>query len=42
MPQGNGDDVETAFFCPLHTLPVDEMLGVDLEIVPLLMGLSSR
>jgi 8-oxo-dGTP diphosphatase len=42
IPQGNGDDVEMAFFCPLHTLPVDEMLGVDLEIVPLLVGLSGR
>jgi ADP-ribose pyrophosphatase YjhB (NUDIX family) len=42
MPQGNGDDVETAFFCPLHNLPVDEMLGVDREVVPLLLGLSGR
>jgi ADP-ribose pyrophosphatase YjhB (NUDIX family) len=42
MPQGNGDDVETAFFCPLNTLPVGEMLGVDLEVVPLLAKLSSR
>ena len=41
-PQGNGDDVETAFFCPLHALPVDEMLGVDLEVVPLLRRLSGR
>jgi 8-oxo-dGTP diphosphatase len=41
-PEGNGDDVETAFFCPLHTLPVDEMLGVDLEVVPLLVTFSSR
>jgi 8-oxo-dGTP pyrophosphatase MutT (NUDIX family) len=42
IPEGNGDDVETAFFCPLHTLPVDEMLGVDLEVVPLLMTLAGR
>jgi len=42
IPQGNGDDVETAFFCPLHAMPVDEMLGVDLEVVPLLLGLSGR
>ena len=41
-PQGNGDDVETAFFCPLHALPVGEMLGVDLEVVPLLRRLSGR
>ena len=41
-PHGNGDDVETAFFCPLHALPVGEMLGVDLEIVPLLRELSDR
>jgi 8-oxo-dGTP pyrophosphatase MutT (NUDIX family) len=41
-PEGNGDDVETAFFCSLHTLPVDEMLGVDLEVVPLLLTLSGR
>jgi 8-oxo-dGTP diphosphatase len=41
-PQGNGDDVEAAFFCPLHALPVDEMLGVDHEVLPLLAGLSGR
>jgi 8-oxo-dGTP diphosphatase len=41
-PHGNGDDVEAAFFCPLAALPVDEMLGVDHEVVPLLLGLSSR
>jgi ADP-ribose pyrophosphatase YjhB (NUDIX family) len=35
-PEGNGDDVEAAFFCPLHALPVEEMLGVDREVVPLL------
>jgi 8-oxo-dGTP diphosphatase len=39
-PEGNGDDVEAAFFCPLHALPVDEMLGVDREVVPLLLGRS--
>ena len=39
-PQGNGDDVEAAFFCPLHALPVNEMLGVDREVVPRLSGLS--
>jgi 8-oxo-dGTP diphosphatase len=39
-PQGNGDDVEAAFFCPLHALPVEEMVGVDREVVPLLLGLS--
>jgi ADP-ribose pyrophosphatase YjhB (NUDIX family) len=39
-PQGNGDDVEAAFFCPLHALPVDEMVGVDREVVPLLLELS--
>jgi ADP-ribose pyrophosphatase YjhB (NUDIX family) len=39
-PQGNGDDVDAAFFCPLRALPVDEMLGVDREVVPLLLGLS--
>jgi 8-oxo-dGTP pyrophosphatase MutT (NUDIX family) len=42
IPQGNGDDVETAFFCALHALPVNEMLGIDLEVVPLLVGLSGR
>ena len=42
MPQGNGDDVETAFFCPLNSLPIGEMLGVDLEVVPLLAKLSGR
>jgi 8-oxo-dGTP diphosphatase len=41
-PLGNGDDVETAFFCPLHALPVDEMLSVDREVVPLLRRLSNR
>jgi 8-oxo-dGTP diphosphatase len=41
-PHGNGDDVEAAFFCPLPALPVNEMLGVDHEVVPLLLGLSSR
>jgi 8-oxo-dGTP pyrophosphatase MutT (NUDIX family) len=40
-PQGNGDDVEAAFFCSLRALPVHEMLGVDHEVVPLLAGLSS-
>ncbi len=40
-PHGNGDDVEAAFFCPLHALPLNEMLGVDHEVVPLLMGLTS-
>jgi 8-oxo-dGTP pyrophosphatase MutT (NUDIX family) len=40
-PHGNGDDVEAAFFCPLHALPVNEMLGVDHEVVPLLIGLAS-
>jgi 8-oxo-dGTP diphosphatase len=40
-PHGNGDDVEVAFFCPLPALPVNEMLGVDHEVVPLLLGLSS-
>jgi ADP-ribose pyrophosphatase YjhB (NUDIX family) len=39
-PQGNGDDVAAAFFCPLHALPVHEMLGVDHEVVPLLSTLS--
>jgi 8-oxo-dGTP diphosphatase len=39
-PQGNGDDVEAAFFCPLHALPVNEMLGVDREVVPRLSELS--
>lgn len=37
---GNGDDVAEAFFCPIHQLPVEEMLGVDLEVVPLLQSLS--
>jgi 8-oxo-dGTP diphosphatase len=41
-PEGNGDDVETAFFCPLQALPVHEMLGVDREVVPLLVTLSGR
>ncbi|MGH8064030.1 MAG: NUDIX domain-containing protein [Candidatus Entotheonellia bacterium] len=41
-PQGNGDDVEIAFFCPLPALPVEEMLGVDLELVPRLLELSGR
>jgi 8-oxo-dGTP diphosphatase len=39
-PEGNGDDVAAAFFCPVQALPVAEMLGVDREIVPLLSGLS--
>jgi len=38
-PEGNGDDVAAAFFCPVQALPVAEMLGVDREIVPLLPGL---
>jgi ADP-ribose pyrophosphatase YjhB (NUDIX family) len=38
-PEGNGDDVAAAFFWPVQTLPVGEMLGVDREIVPLLSGL---
>jgi 8-oxo-dGTP diphosphatase len=41
-PEGNGDDVEVAFYCPLHALPVEEMLGVDREVVPLLLDLSGR
>jgi 8-oxo-dGTP pyrophosphatase MutT (NUDIX family) len=41
-PEGNGDDVEVAFFCPLHALPVEEMLGVDREVVPLLLDRSGR
>jgi hypothetical protein len=41
-PEGNGDDVEVAFFCPLHALPVAEMLGVDREVVPLLLDLPGR
>jgi 8-oxo-dGTP pyrophosphatase MutT (NUDIX family) len=37
---GNGDDVAEAFFCPLQTLPLERMVGVDHEVVPLLHGLS--
>jgi 8-oxo-dGTP diphosphatase len=39
-PNGNGDDVAEAFFCPLQALPVGDMLGVDREVVPLLLSLS--
>ncbi len=39
-PNGNGDDVAEAFFCPIHKLPVEDMLGVDREVVPLLLSLS--
>jgi 8-oxo-dGTP pyrophosphatase MutT (NUDIX family) len=39
-PEGNGDDVAAAFFCPIQALPMAEMLGVDHEVVPLLSGLS--
>lgn len=39
-PNGNGDDVAEAFFCPIHNLPVEDMLGVDREVVPLLLSLS--
>jgi 8-oxo-dGTP diphosphatase len=41
-PEGNGDDVEQAFFCPLQALPVAEMLGIDREVVPLLVDLSRQ
>jgi 8-oxo-dGTP pyrophosphatase MutT (NUDIX family) len=37
---GNGDDVAEAFFCPVQALPVEEMLGYDREVLPLLPGLS--
>ena len=40
IPDGNGDDVAEAFFCPLQSLPLESMLGVDREVVPLLQGLS--
>jgi 8-oxo-dGTP pyrophosphatase MutT (NUDIX family) len=40
IPDGNGDDVVEAFFCPVEALPVAEMLGVDREIVPLLRALG--
>jgi 8-oxo-dGTP pyrophosphatase MutT (NUDIX family) len=32
-PGGNEDDVDEAFFCPLHALPVGQMMGVDREMV---------
>ncbi|MGH8055901.1 MAG: NUDIX domain-containing protein [Candidatus Entotheonellia bacterium] len=35
-PAGNGDDVEAAFFCPVDTLPLSEMLEFDREVVHLL------
>ena len=37
-PNGNGDDVEAVFFCPVHAIPVGEMLAVDREVVHLLSG----
>lgn len=40
IPDGNGDDVAEAFFCPLQAMPLESMLGVDREVVPLLQGLS--
>lgn len=39
---GNDDDVAEAFFCPLQALPVEDMLGVDREVVPLLQALARR
>jgi 8-oxo-dGTP pyrophosphatase MutT (NUDIX family) len=41
-PGGNGADVAQAFFCPLQALPVKDMLGVDLEVVPLLQARFSQ
>jgi 8-oxo-dGTP diphosphatase len=35
-PEGNEDDVDEAFFCPLQTLPEDQMMSVDREVVQLL------
>jgi len=35
-PAGNGEDVAAAFFCPLHAIPVGEMLEVDREVLHLL------
>jgi 8-oxo-dGTP pyrophosphatase MutT (NUDIX family) len=31
-PGGNDDDVDEAFFCALHALPLGQMLGVDREM----------
>jgi 8-oxo-dGTP diphosphatase len=42
IPHGNGDDVDAAFFCPVHALPMADMQGVDREVVHLLAGLSAQ
>lgn len=39
VPDGNGDDVARAFFCPVHAIPVGEMLGHDREVVHVLSAL---
>jgi len=35
-PEGNEDDVDEAFFCPLGGLPEGQMMSVDREVVQLL------
>jgi len=35
-PEGNDDDVDEAFFCPLGALPEAQMMSVDREVVQLL------
>jgi 8-oxo-dGTP pyrophosphatase MutT (NUDIX family) len=42
ISHGNGDDVDAAFFCPVHALPMADMQGVDREVVHLLAGLSAQ
>jgi 8-oxo-dGTP pyrophosphatase MutT (NUDIX family) len=32
-PEGNDDDVEAAFFCPVRDLPLERMMAVDHEAV---------
>jgi 8-oxo-dGTP diphosphatase len=35
-PEGNEDDVDEAFFCPLGALPEAQMMSVDREVIQLL------
>lgn len=35
-PNGNGEDVEAAFFCPVRAIPVHKMLEFDREVIHLL------
>ncbi|MBI3325770.1 MAG: NUDIX hydrolase, partial [Nitrospinae bacterium] len=37
-PDGNGDDVAEVFFCPVHAIPVGEMLEYDREVLHLLLA----